>query len=168
MRIIFLDIDGVLNNQLWFVKTKGKRNPDDLDPESIKYLNNLIKETGAIVVVSSVWRLNRTIDELQEVLDKNGFVGTVIGRTLDMRWGKDSDCILRGNEILQWIKSHIEYTGQEYWNYRDYVILDDDTDMLYWQKDNFIWVDPYCGLTPNLVFKAKKILMGKEFDTLKG
>lgn len=33
--------------------------------------------------------------------------------------------------------------------------------MLLWQKDNFICVDGYCGLTPKIIYKAEKIL-GKE------
>jgi hypothetical protein len=34
-----------------------------------------------------------------------------------------------------------------------------DSDMLWWQREHFIWVDPYCGLTPNLIYKAKMKLL---------
>lgn len=166
-KIIFLDFDGVLNNQLWYVKTKGSRERDDLDKESIGFLNNLIEATGAKVVITSTWRLGRTIEELQEILVRNGFTGEVIGKTKDLRYGEDGDCVLRGNEILQWMKSHPTELGCAYWDYRDYVILDDDSDMLYWQKDNFILIDPYVGITPNVVFRAKKIFMRNTFEELK-
>lgn len=166
MRIIFLDFDGVLNNQLWYVRNNGQRGQDDLDPESIGFLNNLIAATDAKVVVTSTWRLGRTVEELQAILDRNGFKGEVIDKTKDMREGENSHSILRGNEILCWIKDHPVEIGRGYWNYNDYVIFDDDTDMLYWQKDNFIPIDPYVGLTPVGVYRAKQILLKNDFDTL--
>lgn len=160
--LIFLDFDGVLNSQLWYVKTKGSRERDDLDTQAISFLNELIAETGAKVVVSSTWRLGRTVEELQEILDRNGFKGEIIGKTRDLRLGEHGDCVLRGNEILCWIKENpIECGGCAYWEYKNYVILDDDSDMLYWQKDNFIIVDRYCGMTPSTIFQAKKILGAK-------
>jgi hypothetical protein len=157
-KIIFLDFDGVLNSQLWYVRTKGSREQDDLDKEAIEFLNHLIKDTGAKVVVSSTWRLGRTVDELQEILTRNGFIGEVIDKTISMNIGKDGDCILRGNEILQWMKAHPEILGCYYSDYKNYVIFDDDSDMLYWQRNNFIQTDPYVGLTPTDIYKAKKIL----------
>jgi hypothetical protein len=157
-KIIFLDFDGVLNSQLWYVRTKGSRERDDLDKEAIGFLNTLIKNTGAKVVVTSTWRLGRTVEELQEILDRNGFKGEVIGKTKELRLGEDGDCILRGNEILQWMKAHPEILGTPYWDYKHYVIFDDDSDMLYWQKNNFIHIDSYAGLSPNSIFHAEKIL----------
>jgi hypothetical protein len=157
-KIIFLDFDGVLNSQLWYVRTKGNRGEDDLDVNAIEFLNSLIKSTDAKIVVSSTWRLTKTIEELQSILYRNGFEGEVIGKTKDLRRGEDSDCILRGNEILCWMKDNPTVLGQPYYDYKNYVIFDDDTDMLYWQKDNFIKTDPYVGLTPTNVYKAKKIL----------
>jgi hypothetical protein len=117
--------------------------------------------------VSSTWRLGRTVEELQEILNRNGFTGQVIGKTKDLRKGEDGDSILRGNEILAWIKENPTECGVAYWDYKRYVILDDDSDMLYWQKDNFIKTDAYCGLTPNNCWHAKKILVGWNFDSIR-
>lgn len=157
-KIIFLDFDGVLNSQLWYERTKGNRDVDDLDRNAIAFLNTLVKKTGAKIVVSSSWRLGRTVDELQEILNRNGFDGEVIDKTKDLRMGDDGDCILRGNEILQWMKAHPEIIVAPYWDYKNYVIFDDDSDMLYWQRNNFIHTDPYVGLTPTDIHKAEKIL----------
>ena len=157
-KIIFLDVDGVMNNQLWFIKTKGNRPDDDIDPENMKHLNNIIKETDAEVVVTSTWRLNRTTEELQALFDRNGFKGKIIGKTLDLRCGDHGHCVLRGNEILCWVKEHDESVGQSYYEYKNYVILDDESDMLYWQRNNLILVDAYCGLTPNMAYQAIRIL----------
>ena len=159
MKLIFLDVDGVLNNQLWFVQTKGTRESVyDLDPENISSLNAIIKKTKAKVVITSVWRLGRTAKQLQKILEKSGFKGEVIVTTLDLRYKEHRQCVLRGNEILCWIQEHEKLIGKYYFDFRKYVILDDDSDMLYWQKDNFLHVDPYCGLTPNVAFHAIKIL----------
>ena len=122
-KIIFLDFDGVLNSQLWYVKTKGSRGQDDLDVTSIDFLNKLVKRTDAKIVVSSTWRLTKTVEELQSILNRNGFDGEVIDKTVDMRRGEDSDCILRGNEILQWMKAHPEIIGCHYFDYKKYAII---------------------------------------------
>jgi hypothetical protein len=156
VKIIFLDFDGVLNHHAYYSQGRDTGPGDtNLDPKAIALLNKLIEETGAKVVVSSTWRLGRAVHELQELLEGRGFKGEVIGKTSDMRRGPDSDCILRGNEILQWIK---ECSTVPYWDFREYVILDDDSDMLYWQKDNFVHVDPFVGLTPLTITRAKRIL----------
>jgi len=147
-----------MNNQLWFIKTKGNRPDDDIDPENMKYLNSLIKDTGAVVVITSTWRLNSTVAELQALFNRNGFEGEIIDKTLDLRYNGCGSCILRGNEILYWIQKHEDLIGQSYHDYKNYVILDDDSDMLYWQRNNLILVDAYCGLTPNMAYRAARIL----------
>ncbi len=152
-KIIFLDFDGVLNSQLWYVRTKGSRGRDDLDPQAIEFLNNLIEKTGAEVVVTSTWRLNRTAEELQDILNRNGFKGTVIDKTES--FGRPC---LRGNEIHQWMLDNVQKIGCYYSDYKQYVIIDDDSDMLYWHRNNLILVDGYVGLTPTNVYKATKIL----------
>lgn len=63
----------------------------------------------------------------------------------------------RGCEIKTWMELNKDILGEKMTKAK-YVILDDDSDMLYWHRNNYLWVDPYCGLTPNLVQKAKFIL----------
>ena len=159
-KIIFLDFDGVLNSQLYFVRRHAEKLAGhdlgvagDLDPVAVGFLNNLIEGTGAKVVVSSTWRIGMTIEDLQELLEKVGFKGEVIGITPDLR----SDYCLRGNEILEWIKANESLVG-DYSNYKNYLILDDDNDMLYWQKDNFVKIDNKVGLTENDIKRCVEIL----------
>jgi hypothetical protein len=162
-KIIFLDIDGVLNSRLYY-QTPVETRPisfgfcGDIDPASVKLLNELIRETYAKVVISSTWRSGRTLEEMQEILNKRGFEGEVIGMTPEMRTGEYGDSILRGNEILAWIKENRAIVGVDYHDYRHYVIFDDDSDMLYWQRNNYFQVDPYVGLTPNVCYRAKRFL----------
>ena len=57
------------------------------------------------------------------------------------------------------MKNNKELVG-DYYNFTEYVILDDDSDMLYWQRNNFILVDRWVGITYGTVFQAKKMLNG--------
>ena len=54
MKVIFLDIDGVLNSNDWYVKTRGVGgyNGGDVDPECIELINDLIDATGAKIIMS--------------------------------------------------------------------------------------------------------------------
>jgi hypothetical protein len=163
MKLIFLDIDGVLNHEQFYVrrheadfKGYGKHPISEFDFNSVKVLNYIIEETGAKVVVSSTWRLGKTVEQLQSILDSVGFKGEVIAKTPNLR--NEGDYVFRGNEILKWIKDNKELIAQDYHEYENYVIFDDDSDMLYWQKDNFLQVDRFVGLTYHVAYKAIRIL----------
>jgi hypothetical protein len=55
MKVVFLDIDGVLN----CTKTKNPRKfPYVVDPKLLARLNRLLERTAAKVVLSSSWRLD--------------------------------------------------------------------------------------------------------------
>ena len=175
--IIFLDIDGVLNHNE-FYKNRPPRNTEkenpllnrlqrELDPSSVAILNNLVKETGAKIVISSTWRL---IDNwkyfIPESLKLNGFEypDSIIDQTPCIR----HEFSLRGNEILMWIKNNQGFIGAPYYEYSKYVIFDDDSDMLYWQKDNFIHVDRMVGITVEDAAKAKTMLTSECCKTILG
>jgi len=155
--LIFLDIDGVLNHQLFYEKkSQAQRYGDvghplcDLDPDKVELLNELIKNTNAKVVISSIWRLGKTIGDLQLLLEKVGFIGEIVGLTPRLRI--KGVRIPRGVEIYNYLEDNQE-------NNTGYVILDDDSDMMLWQKNNFFWIDSYCGLTPTIVYKATNFLL---------
>lgn len=161
MKIIFLDFDGVLNHEQFYVrrhaddfKGYGEYPVCEFDYKSIEILNYIIENTGAKVVVTSTWRLGRTLEELQGLLNQVGFIGEVIGKTVSFH-GEES---VRGNEILNWIKKNTDLIDLEYYVFEKYVILDDDSDMLYWQRNNFLQVDRYVGLTYGVGEQAIYIL----------
>lgn len=52
MRLIFLDIDGVLNGHNYCDRAKSSR----LEPHLVQRLNTILEVTGANVVLSSAWR----------------------------------------------------------------------------------------------------------------
>ena len=152
MKIIFLDIDGVLNSAVDSARG-GATQTYDLAPRPIRLLNTLISNTGAKVVLSSSWRVSSSPPQIQSMLEDEGFTGEIISFTPDLFDLANT----RGNEILYWIKDHENLVG-DYEKYKNYVILDDVPDMLYCQKDNFIHTDSYIGLTPNDIYRAEDIL----------
>ena len=52
MKILFLDIDGVLNGHEWDDEAKSC----NIRRECVKHLNRVVKETGCRIVLSSAWR----------------------------------------------------------------------------------------------------------------
>lgn len=71
MKVIFLDIDGVLNSDEYFDKIKNldiQGIEQEIDIEKIKLLKKAINETGAKVVLSSSWRYTRNGQQLKELL----------------------------------------------------------------------------------------------------
>ncbi len=75
MKVIFLDVDGVLNSDEYFDKIKNL-NVDgiqsEIDVEKIKMLNMAINETGAKIVLTSSWRYTRNAQELKKLLSEYG------------------------------------------------------------------------------------------------
>ena len=162
-RIVFLDIDGVLSSIPFLCTGKGF-----IDPENVKVLNRL-KDVGAEIVISSSWGNDggRTAKTLIDC----GLELPIIGYTEHFH----TDWFCRGNEIEKWLHDNFGGMGTKYgedWEgtpyYRkhyheedvdyEYVILDDDTDFLLGQADNFIHVNEQTGLTQADIDKAIKIL----------
>ena len=127
MTVLFLDIDGVLNNY-----EALKRDPQ-LDPVCVGVLNDLVEALDAQIVVSSSWRFFCSLDEIRSLLAAHGLVNPVrvIDATpcLEEKRGDRYFSQPRGVEIQAWLSAHPEVAR--------FVILDDDADM--------------CHLTPHLV-----------------
>ena len=160
MNICFLDLDGVLNSQIYYMSDRFKKGDSNsmleyhlnqIDPVAIGFLNEFVEETDCKIVLSSTWRHTAFEDR---VLYHAGFKGDVIDVTPSLR----GTGIVRGNEILRWIQDNKELLGYYHSDYKSYVIFDDDSDMLLWQKDNFFQTDPYSGLTFNTTYRATRFL----------
>ena len=94
-RVVFLDIDGVL------APIRRWDRYGDLDPACIQVLNEIVAGACADVVVSSTWRHGKTVAELQEILEAEGFTGFVLDKTPIGAPGAD-----RGEEIAAWLAEH--------------------------------------------------------------
>lgn len=144
-KIIFLDIDGVLNHEKWYSETVGNKNVGyngNIDPFSVSLINEIIDKTDAKIIISSTWKFDFT-STCTKLYEAGLINGSIIDKTPNYQYG------VRGNEI----KGSIDIN-----KIKQYVILDDDCDMLLEQKDNFIHVDSFVGVTKENVIQAIKIL----------
>lgn len=170
-KIIFLDIDGVLatpeylKDGLW-----------GLHPEKQKLLGEILSQTDAQIVLSSSWRLPNLYDTKKH-MEAKGFLFSdkMIGVTIRAHQWIDRDSkihlsIPRGVEIKQWIDTNIHSDNGKNWERKqsgkdfNYVILDDDCDMLLEQANNFVHINREIGLTEEDVNKAIQILNERVWD----
>jgi hypothetical protein len=150
MKVIFLDIDGVLNHYYWYRERRSISNLphplDDFDPKSVSYLNNITDKTGAKIIISSSWRFD---PDIINILHKVGITGEIIGCTPDLYNTYGSLC--RGKEI--------DVILNKLTNIERYIILDDDTDMEQHQLPYFLKTNANgSGLNKTIMNKAIKIL----------
>jgi hypothetical protein len=136
--VIFLDIDGVL------APIRRWDRYEDLDPACIRILNEIVARGSAGVVVSSTWRYGKTVAELQEILDAQGFAGRVLDKTPTGPPGAH-----RGDEIAAWLAEH-DVDG--------YVIIDDHVDMGE-LRPRLVQTRPAEGLQPADVPRAIALLL---------
>lgn len=73
MKVLFLDIDGVLSHVCQrYAEDDGYL--DKMDRYLLKNLAKVQQECGFKIVVSSTWRIGRTKEEMEEVFKDNGSV----------------------------------------------------------------------------------------------
>ncbi len=129
MRVLFLDIDGVLNRERYRpVESLGLRSW--IEPDLAQRLCEVLKETGAEIVLSSDWRRGREIELLRGELLAAG-IGPMIDVTKEIhgpRW----------REIETWMTEHGRTPEQ-------IAIVDDFHDMGPLQA-RFVRVSPLNGL----------------------
>lgn len=88
MKVIFLDFDGVLNG----TADEASFDPDlhfasiewfaqQYDADKVRRLNTLVKRTGAVVVLSTSWRVKLPIVHMARVMQSLGFEGWFFGAT---------------------------------------------------------------------------------------
>lgn len=116
MKVIFLDIDGVLNDDSTPTRTKSRF--VFIDREKLLRLKQIVDATGAEIVLSSTWRYDRDNPqyngdflELQEVFRQ-------VGLEFYSFTPEDVYGIRRGMEIRAWLGLHPEVDR--------YIILDDE------------------------------------------
>ena len=168
--IIFLDIDGVLNSEIFYGERhlrfeSGEISRDDenhsknnIDTKVIGYLNSLCQQIDAVVVISSTWRSGETVESMQNIFNEVGATFKIISLTPYTGYE-------RGTEISKWLKDNIkpETYGCHSFDFKNYIIIDDDEDMLLKQQNHFFKIDNYTGLTPTICNEIRKFITGKTF-----
>lgn len=171
MKVLFLDFDGVLNSSQWLSEvrtyvTGAWTNTNWFDPAAIARLNKIIEETGAKIVVSSSWRIGRTVLDLCKILFGAGFVGAIIGKITDElrrasegRLRPEIEPVTRGEEIKIWLNAHPQVTH--------FAVVDDDSDMDL-VRENFVQTDFETGLLDKHVGRIIALLNAPPCEMVDG
>lgn len=135
MKILFLDIDGVINS----LSTPVIGDGDDMviaDKECVDLINRLVERTGVNVVLSSSWRY---MQEWRQVMKNQGFTFEFYDRT--------NLNLPKGRAIDLFIKIHPEIT--------DYAILDDEEVDLIPQQLPYLF-QTSAGITEQITDKLER------------
>lgn len=186
--IIFLDVDGVINYELFYeerfkhlqrfdgiplykvVKKQLKKlvkkkkisrieyYKSQMCPIRMQWLNELCESTNSAVVLTASMRNSWDVPTLNKIFQNSGATFTIIDKT------GHSDCRIRGVEIKEWLeKNCMKWFGVNDYDFYRYVIIDDDSDMLLNQQNHFFHTDNYSGLTPNTCYKIKRFFIHETF-----
>lgn len=162
-KILFLDLDGVLNTARWHEQAKGDQLKDDygytFDPTAVANLAQIIERTGADIVISSSWKC-MGLSQMEDMWEDRNLPGKIIGITPnsvsdELLLDVDIDSIdlfhIRGEEIKEWLTTY----GK---NVSHYVIIDDMDHMLPEQQSHFVQTNPEVGITEDDANKAITIM----------
>jgi len=149
MKIVFLDIDGVLNSRNKLIELYNKTGKPHsgtsfpFDEKCLENLKKLVEETNAKIVITSTWRMyednmNILLTKFKEYeLDKH-----IIGYTPVLYISREEEI----NEYLEELEESC-----------DFVIIDDITDMGE-LNDKLVITSPQTGFTEENLNRAIKIL----------
>lgn len=141
MKIIFLDVDGVLNSAQDGYSIRLRTD------SHLKLLQRIVQETGAKLVLSSSWRIGFT-PVSKNLLARFREYGLEL---MDCTPELSGSC--RGDEICQWL------TDNSYdYNIENFVILDDEADMAEFTDKNLVQTDTNIGLQKQDAVECIKML----------
>ncbi len=190
MKVIFLDIDGVMNTEkrseeLWALVQEGKMSKEEyyetwdlpFDDTALP-LKKIVDSTGAVLVLSSSWRnIPKSVERLSESLkryDMELFGTTCRGVPLEtvVELGFDPDNChsvynfrnCQEGEFTFDRGAEIAYWLKQHPDVDSFVILDDDIADIkpYYKKEHIRTSFTEDGLTYELAEKAIKILNRKK------
>lgn len=156
-KVLFLDCDGVINDKLTCACVAGFIYADQ---DKIDRVADIVKETGAVIVLISTWRLDWSKEEesllatLRKDLAKRG-VEIYDKTSLIVHL---SDLSFRGNrdkEIRNYLKEHEDI--------ENYVIIDDMYELYYTDEliEHLVITDEFEGLTEEKKLEVIEMLKGE-------
>lgn len=167
MKIIFLDIDGVLNSAEFAERNyqetgRGLVFEDFLDPDLVSRMTDFMERHQDVrIVLSSSWRYRNyqeTVDKLS-LTKLKPLVKYFVGDTPGFYDGH------RGNEIKWFIEhscgdngKHLRKNGGDILIDQFCIVDDEDFDSLPEHKDNFVLIDSRIGITDDDFEKIENIL----------
>jgi hypothetical protein len=143
MKVLFLDIDGVVNCK---TTTQRHRGAIGIDPYMAFLVGKIQLNTGCEVVLSSSWKnwpegINEVERQVINIFDRTP--------NLNLVHYEDKP---RGNEIKRWLDRHPEVEA--------YAILDDNSDMLDEQLPHFFKTSWDTGITEEIATRVTDYLNG--------
>ena len=151
-KYIFLDIDGVLttisesmdtDNLLYWKDNSWAKNLNvhyPFNEDCVKILNDILKETGAEIILSSDWRKHRTLEQLDIIFKNNGVIKSPIDITPNYRNNYSNFEYARSVEI-------VHYIAENTIDINNIVVLDDlNLEMLFPPKLRKRFIKTYDGL----------------------
>ncbi len=146
MKIIFLDIDGVLNSEMYYRSVdRTIKDWSRFDPRVVDMIIDLVEESSAKLVMSSTWRFG-AIKQLNNELTKSG-----LKKYLHKDWKTPQVYPShRGTEIKMWLDEHADVVN--------YLILDDDINILDEQASHLIQTNIEFGMQNGHFIRAREIL----------
>lgn len=150
MKVIFLDVDGVLNSGEGLKQHINKNGFNGIleyskiEDKPLKLLQEIIEKTSAKIVLSSSWKNSKRLyEKLERRLRDCGMEICDITPSIGIENRK-------GYEIKRWLDNN---------EVENFVILDDEADMyLYTDSKQFIRTTYKHGLTEELKNRAIEVL----------
>ncbi len=129
MKVLFLDIDGVVNKMENYDRSKNM-GPYPIDSYCAFLVGRIQLQTGCEVVLSSSWRnhpegVQNVSERVIRLLDKTPYLPGI-----------------RGDEVQAWLDKYPEFDK--------YAILDDDMDFYVYQAPHFFKTTFKDGLTDEI------------------
>lgn len=151
--IVFLDVEGVLNNlhdaEVHYEKTKDQSlvYEGPFSKESMETLREIVLKTNSKIVVISSWRTSEKGRKvLNEVLEEYSLSKYLIGYT-------PIDRQKREREIIQYLKTEFDEDDDI-----RFVILDDESSFYEKLYGHLVAINPYYGLTKKYINECINIL----------
>ena len=139
MKIIFLDIDGVLNSRV-YDRMRNKDELTDIDETRLPLVKEIVEATGAKIVLSSSWR--ESWDKDPRICREDGvYINETFAKFGLEIYGKTPNlgvCAERREEVKGWLG------GAE--GIDSFVIIDDCRFGWGELADNFVKTNPNFGL----------------------
>jgi hypothetical protein len=150
MKVVFLDIDGVLNSQRTCIAFGGFPHEttgfhrEMFDEVAVSLIRGIVNTAQAKIVLSSSWRIS------------NPFKDVGVNLRLPIIDATPSLTGPRGAEIAVWLAAHPEV--------EQYAIVDDDDDMLDGQLSRFVHTSGMDGFTWQNASQLAELLGISIFD----
>jgi hypothetical protein len=142
MKVIFLDVDGVLNSTV----TRQEEGWCTINRRMLNRVKEIVVTTGCKIVISSTWRL---IPGCKEDLENNlavvGIFDQVIGETPNFDHPK-----VRHDEIRDWLNRNTQV--------QRFAIIDDTDEAGIGFEDEFFQTNDDDGLTAEIAKEIVKYL----------